>query len=61
MITASFKGGIGSSSRVVGIQDKNYTVGALVQSNYGESLFVCLFFVISTYCFRAQNEVTAKT
>jgi D-aminopeptidase len=30
-----FKGGIGTSSRVVGEQDGGWTVGALVQANYG--------------------------
>lgn len=32
-----FKGGIGSSSRVVEIQGKEYTVGVLVNSNFGSS------------------------
>ena len=31
-----FKGGIGSSSRVIAIQDQNYTLGVLVQANYGD-------------------------
>lgn len=31
-----FKGGTGTSSRVVKIGDSTYTVGALVQSNFGE-------------------------
>jgi len=30
-----FKGGIGTSSRVVQIKDSSYTVGVLVQSNFG--------------------------
>jgi D-aminopeptidase len=30
-----FKGGIGTASRVVGEQDGGWTVGALVQANYG--------------------------
>lgn len=30
-----FKGGIGTSSRVVSIGNESYTVGALVQANYG--------------------------
>lgn len=30
-----FKGGIGSSSRIVELDGKEYTVGVLVQSNYG--------------------------
>lgn len=32
-----FKGGIGSSSRVVTINNKEYTVGVLVNSNFGSS------------------------
>lgn len=32
-----FKGGIGSSSRVVEYKDKKYTVGVLVNSNFGSS------------------------
>jgi len=35
MITHEFKGGIGTSSRVLDENDGGYTVGALVQSNYG--------------------------
>ncbi len=34
----SWKGGIGSSSRVVEVEGKTYTVGALVQTNYGGDL-----------------------
>lgn len=30
-----FKGGIGSSSRLVNVEGEQYTVGALVQANYG--------------------------
>lgn len=37
MICHGFKGGIGSSSRVVTINEKEYTVGVLVNSNFGES------------------------
>ena len=32
-----FKGGIGSSSRIVKIKDKKYVLGVLVNSNYGAS------------------------
>lgn len=32
-----FKGGIGSSSRVITINDKKYTLGVLVNSNFGSS------------------------
>lgn len=35
MICNQFKGGIGTSSRVVKVDDKSYTVGVLVQCNYG--------------------------
>ena len=35
MICNEFKGGIGTSSRVVKINDVSYTVGVLVQCNYG--------------------------
>lgn len=35
MICHAFKGGIGSSSRVVDIDGKTYTVGVLVQANHG--------------------------
>ena len=35
MCCLGFKGGTGSSSRVVTIDGKNYTVGVLVQSNFG--------------------------
>ena len=35
MITHGFKGGIGTSSRVLPLEDGGYTVGVLVQSNYG--------------------------
>lgn len=35
MICHDFKGGIGTSSRIVPIEDRLYTVGALVQANHG--------------------------
>jgi len=35
MITYEFKGGTGTSSRVIDIEGENYTVGVLVQSNFG--------------------------
>ena len=35
MICYSFKGGIGTSSRMVTIDDTDYTVGVLVQANFG--------------------------
>jgi D-aminopeptidase len=35
MMTHGFKGGIGTSSRLLPLEDGGYTVGVLVQSNYG--------------------------
>ena len=35
MICHGFKGGIGTSSRIISIQNEEYTVGVLVQANYG--------------------------
>lgn len=35
MITHEFKGGIGTASRVLARENGGYTIGALVQSNYG--------------------------
>lgn len=35
MLTLGFKGGIGTSSRIVQIGGEQYTLGALVQSNFG--------------------------
>lgn len=35
MITMGLKGGIGSSSRILNILDKNYTLGSIVLSNFG--------------------------
>jgi D-aminopeptidase len=35
MICHDFKGGIGTSSRIVTIESKKYTLGVLVQANYG--------------------------
>ena len=36
MCTHDFKGGIGTSSRVIKLAGKEYTLGVLVQSNYGD-------------------------
>ena len=36
MTTYQFKGGSGTSSRVIGIEGRTYTVGAFVQSNFGK-------------------------
>jgi D-aminopeptidase len=38
MICHDFKGGIGTSSRVIDIQGDRFTVGVLVQTNYGDRL-----------------------
>lgn len=35
MVTSEFKGGIGTSSRIVQLPQGRYTVGVLVQANYG--------------------------
>ena len=35
MVCHEFKGGTGTSSRVVSVAGKRYTIGALVQANYG--------------------------
>ena len=35
MLTLGFKGGIGTSSRVIKINDEKFVVGVLVQSNFG--------------------------
>ena len=35
MLTLGFKGGIGTSSRIVQVGGEQYTLGALVQSNFG--------------------------
>jgi D-aminopeptidase len=40
MICHDFKGGIGTASRLVEIDNKTYTVGALVQTNYGDRSFL---------------------
>lgn len=37
MVCHGFKGGIGSSSRVIQIDNVNYTVGVLVNTNFGSS------------------------
>lgn len=37
MVCLGYKGGIGSSSRIVNIDDYDYTVGAIVLSNFGSS------------------------
>jgi D-aminopeptidase len=37
MVCLGLKGGIGSASRVVKVDEKSYTIGALVMSNFGEA------------------------
>ena len=37
MVCMGLKGGIGSASRIVKVDGKDYTVGALVMSNFGEA------------------------
>lgn len=39
-VTFGYKGGIGTSSRVIAIGDASYTVGVLVQTNYGGDLHI---------------------
>ncbi len=36
MVAFGYKGGIGTSSRIIKIDDKTYTVGCLVQANFGK-------------------------
>lgn len=36
-----WKGGMGTSSRLVSVAARSFTVGALVQSNYGGALHIC--------------------
>ena len=36
MICHGFKGGTGTSSRIINIRDTEYTIGVLVQANYGD-------------------------
>ncbi|WP_111668849.1 DmpA family aminopeptidase [Algoriphagus litoralis] len=38
MMCLGFKGGTGTSSRIVAIKDSTYTVGVLVQANFGRKL-----------------------
>ncbi len=44
-----FKGGIGSSSRVVEIDGKNYTVGVIAQTNFGGTLTINGTKITQTY------------
>ena len=36
MVCHGFKGGIGTASRVLAVEDGGYTVGVLVQANHGD-------------------------
>jgi D-aminopeptidase len=36
MVAFGYKGGIGTSSRVINLDNKSYTVGSLVQANFGK-------------------------
>ena len=40
-VAFGMKGGIGTSSRIVSIAGERYTLGVIVQSNYGGNLLVC--------------------
>lgn len=59
MVCFGYKGGIGSSSRIVNVEDENlsFTVGCLVLSNFGEKLE---FQVERFNCFSEQKKSTIK-
>ncbi len=40
-VAFGLKGGIGTSSRILSVAGERYTLGVLVQSNYGGNLLVC--------------------
>jgi len=42
MIAYDFKGGIGTASRLVGVGGQQYTLGVLVQSNFGRRYQLCI-------------------
>ncbi len=44
MVCHGFKGGIGSSSRIINIGEREYTIAVLVNSNFGESNGKALYF-----------------
>jgi D-aminopeptidase len=63
-ICFSWKGGIGTSSRVLPKNLGGYTVGVLVQTNYGGVLEICGVQVgqkLGSYSFRKSIEQEAKT
>ena len=63
-ICFSWKGGIGTSSRVLPKDLGGYTVGVLVQTNYGGILEICGVEVgrkLNDYSFRKSVEAEAKT
>lgn len=60
----SWKGGIGTSSRVIPANLGGYTVGVLVQTNYGGILEMCGVEVgrkLGEYSYRKSVEAEAKT
>ena len=63
-ICFSWKGGIGTSSRVLPKNIGGYTVGVLVQTNYGGVLEICGVQVgqkLGSYSFRKSIEQEART
>jgi L-aminopeptidase/D-esterase-like protein len=61
MTTYEFKGGNGTSSRVVGIGGQNFTVGALVQANFGRRpdltiLGVPVGRIVAEHAFRSETR-----
>ena len=63
-ICFSWKGGIGTSSRVLPKNIGGYTVGVLVQTNYGGVLEICGVQVgqkLGSYSFRISIEQEART
>lgn len=63
-ICFSWKGGIGTSSRVLPKSLGGYTIGVLVQTNYGGILEICGVEVgkkLGSYSYRKSIEAEAKT
>ena len=60
-IAFGWKGGIGTSSRVVRVQEQSYTVGVLVQTNYGGKLTIAGVPVWKELTPRAQGGVPAPS
>ncbi len=59
MITYGFKGGTGTSSRVVTLGGKTYTVGTLVQANHGIGEWLTVSGIPVGRELHAQNKVEA--